>query len=111
MLKPIMRDIDPTWLIDNEMFPGKMAVRLQLEDHIYYVIVDFEEIVEAVKWRKENEPEVKDWKHNIPLKHKSYWMIETAEGEEIKIHKIPVLELVLFAAICTAGEDTLEIED
>lgn len=112
-MKALMRDIPPTWLVDSELFPGKICVRLQLDEkHIYYAVVDFEEIVEAVKWRKEHEPDKKNWKHNIPLNHKDYWIIENVDNSETKISKMPAHELALFAAICSVDseDDTIEIE-
>lgn len=111
-MKALMRDIPPTWLVDSEIFPGKLAVRLQLDaDRTYYAIVDFEEVVDAVMWRKQHEPEKKNWKHNIPLRHDHYLIVETSEDGKIRINKLPASELALFAAICTVEEDTLEIEN
>lgn len=107
----MMRDIPPTWLVSSEIFPGKEAIRLHFDkDHTYYVIIDFEEVIEAVKWRKQNEPKVKNWKHNIPLKHEDYLVIHTSPAGKTHISKIPAIELVIFAATCTV-EDDLEIEE
>ena len=110
-MKALMKDIPAEWLVDSELFPHKLCIRLQFdEDHLYYAIIDFEEVVDAVMWRKKNEPDKKNWKHNIPLRHETYWVIEQIKEDKINICKMPAFELAVFAATCTAGIDDLEIE-
>lgn len=106
-----MRDIPAEWLVDSELFPHKLCIRLPFnEDHLYYAVIDFEEVVDAVMWRKKNEPDKKKWKHNIPLRHETYWVIEQVKEDKINICKMSAFELAVFAATCTVGLDDLEIE-
>ena len=106
-----LEHIPAEWVTPTEAFSA-FCIRLPFdEDHTFFAIVNPDELLEAVKERKENRPDEEYYTHNIPLTQETYYVIENF-NEKVKITKMPAWELSLLGAMCTAidGDDGIEID-